>query len=427
MFYLKINKFDIVMILEDFSLQLFENFYTLDEINKSNAIKLLHEILNNYGENFKDSNILIKFSRRSSRDCDPWYIVEITDANSNYLYCLDIDMATLEIVKISKYEEKEKIEDIMSNCELKPFPFTIDENRMLFTDDNYNVYMKENDHVYDINITYDNDVYNSVSYYADEEARNSYRPLMKNERIKNDKLFRMPSYDSPNKLAFALARYNFGLNLCAAYLDLDKKTFYCNEHINYDYPEGLAIKYIPEEHEIMVYTDMEPEEIIIHDSRQNKPENDFRSFYQSGWIKFYFRYKFFSIDIHLNNTKYKHDDEYSELQNKVQENMEAKQYEEALKYCYECLKKDPNDDIILYNTACYNSILNNKETSLEYLKLAIEKGYMDWKYMIKDSDFENIRKEPEYKEIIMKLMERDPVAKSTKDFMESIEFQNIFS
>ena len=60
----------------------------------------------------------------------------------------------------------------------------------------------------------------------------------------------------------------------------------------------------------------------------------------------------------------------------------------------------PNDVLMLYNLACLFSQLEEKETALDYLKKAIEAGYQNFEWLKRDSDFDNIRNEPGYIELI---------------------------
>jgi len=56
----------------------------------------------------------------------------------------------------------------------------------------------------------------------------------------------------------------------------------------------------------------------------------------------------------------------------------------------------PNDSLMLYNVACLYSRLNDKDSSIEYLKKAISTGYSNYEWIKRDSDFDNIRNEPGY-------------------------------
>ena len=60
----------------------------------------------------------------------------------------------------------------------------------------------------------------------------------------------------------------------------------------------------------------------------------------------------------------------------------------------------PNDAVMLYNLACLFSRLEEKETAVDYLKKACEAGYVNFEWIKRDSDFDNIRNEPGYLDLL---------------------------
>jgi len=56
-------------------------------------------------------------------------------------------------------------------------------------------------------------------------------------------------------------------------------------------------------------------------------------------------------------------------------------------------------NIDYYNMACLFSVMNKKEEALNYLKKCLDGGY-NKKYVMADSDFDNIRNTPEYKQLL---------------------------
>lgn len=58
-----------------------------------------------------------------------------------------------------------------------------------------------------------------------------------------------------------------------------------------------------------------------------------------------------------------------------------------------------------YNLACFQSLLQKKEAAIESLNRAIEKGYQDYKHVLKDTDLNNLRKDKKFQEIVVKLKE----------------------
>ena len=74
--------------------------------------------------------------------------------------------------------------------------------------------------------------------------------------------------------------------------------------------------------------------------------------------------------------------------------------EEAIVEGEKALKYNPKDPVMMYYGACLYSILKEKQQAIEYLKKAIENGYGNFEWIKRDPDFENIRQEPAYLELI---------------------------
>ncbi len=64
------------------------------------------------------------------------------------------------------------------------------------------------------------------------------------------------------------------------------------------------------------------------------------------------------------------------------------------------LTLSPNDNVMLYNAACVYARINEKKLAIETLRTIILAGYEDFDWMKKDPDFENIKNEPEFLELI---------------------------
>lgn len=77
--------------------------------------------------------------------------------------------------------------------------------------------------------------------------------------------------------------------------------------------------------------------------------------------------------------------------------------EEALKWTGKALSIAPNETKVLYNAACIYSLLDEVELALEYFEKAVDSGYASKEWIENDSDFDNIRDHPRYKEILKKL------------------------
>jgi len=75
----------------------------------------------------------------------------------------------------------------------------------------------------------------------------------------------------------------------------------------------------------------------------------------------------------------------------------------ALDAAKSVMEIDPNDGRALYNCACVYALLGNKEDALTYLKTALEIGFMNIiEYVKNDPDFESIRGDPKFQEILSK-------------------------
>ena len=60
----------------------------------------------------------------------------------------------------------------------------------------------------------------------------------------------------------------------------------------------------------------------------------------------------------------------------------------------------PADALAHYNLACSYSLLKRIEMSLKTLRLAVELGYSDFRYMKEDTDLESIRPDPRFRQLI---------------------------
>ena len=77
--------------------------------------------------------------------------------------------------------------------------------------------------------------------------------------------------------------------------------------------------------------------------------------------------------------------------------------EKALDVLKRVLKIDPEDGLALYNCACTYSLLEKRKEALTYLKSALKSGYgniLEW--VKSDPDFDLIREDPKFKEILSK-------------------------
>jgi len=75
--------------------------------------------------------------------------------------------------------------------------------------------------------------------------------------------------------------------------------------------------------------------------------------------------------------------------------------EKALEAVEKIIQIDPEDGLAVYNSACVYARMNMKEEALKYLRIAFNIGYKNVRDWINtDPDFDSIRDEPEFKEIV---------------------------
>ena len=79
----------------------------------------------------------------------------------------------------------------------------------------------------------------------------------------------------------------------------------------------------------------------------------------------------------------------------ITENIEQAKNEAA-----KAVELNPNDPLMLYNAACFYSLLNDKKTAIEAIKNAFAAGYQDYEWAKRDSDLVNIRQEPVFIELM---------------------------
>jgi tetratricopeptide (TPR) repeat protein len=78
----------------------------------------------------------------------------------------------------------------------------------------------------------------------------------------------------------------------------------------------------------------------------------------------------------------------------------AGQYDEVADRGREVIKANPEYAGVAYNVACAESLAGRKEDALEHLRLAVQKSDQLRKLAADDSDFDAIRDEPAFKELV---------------------------
>ncbi len=92
--------------------------------------------------------------------------------------------------------------------------------------------------------------------------------------------------------------------------------------------------------------------------------------------------------------------EVQRLTQRVIEEAQKGNNEKALDLAEEALDIAPDMWITNYNVACMHARLGQRQEALKYLQLAVDKGLNDPKQIENDSDLNNIRQEPKYRDLI---------------------------
>lgn len=80
----------------------------------------------------------------------------------------------------------------------------------------------------------------------------------------------------------------------------------------------------------------------------------------------------------------------------------------VLSYPEDIQKKiNPVKGALYYNIACYRSLMNKKEEAIEAFAKAVENGWVNFIYTIKDKDLENIRNEKRFTAMVDRLQEEN--------------------
>lgn len=76
--------------------------------------------------------------------------------------------------------------------------------------------------------------------------------------------------------------------------------------------------------------------------------------------------------------------------------------ERAKECCKQTITHLGDDDSSNYDAACLYSLIGDKDTALDYLQTALQKGYCDFSHIETDSDLDNIRNEQRFIKVVKK-------------------------
>jgi TolB-like protein/tetratricopeptide (TPR) repeat protein len=80
--------------------------------------------------------------------------------------------------------------------------------------------------------------------------------------------------------------------------------------------------------------------------------------------------------------------------------VQAGKIEEAKLEAAKALELSPGDPVMMYNAACFYSVLGEKGLAIDSLKNSIAAGNENYEWLKRDPDLDSIRNEPEYLELI---------------------------
>jgi serine/threonine protein kinase len=78
----------------------------------------------------------------------------------------------------------------------------------------------------------------------------------------------------------------------------------------------------------------------------------------------------------------------------------AKQFDKAKIEADKAIKLNPTDVLMIYNVACFYSVMDEKKMAIETIGKAIAAGYKAYDWMERDVDLDNIRNEPGFIELM---------------------------
>ena len=81
-------------------------------------------------------------------------------------------------------------------------------------------------------------------------------------------------------------------------------------------------------------------------------------------------------------------------------------YEKGLQVDLRLIKLRPNDPICYYNLACSYSLLRQHNEALEALEKCMVLGYDDFQFLKEDSDLNSLRKDPRFKDLLIKYFKK---------------------
>jgi Flp pilus assembly protein TadD len=93
--------------------------------------------------------------------------------------------------------------------------------------------------------------------------------------------------------------------------------------------------------------------------------------------------------------------DYAEVLRAQASNLTVKgRIREGLKVDQQLVASRPHDPTAHYNLACRYAVLRQRDLALQTLRRAVELGYRDFRYMVRDTDLTSIQKDPRFRELL---------------------------
>jgi predicted Zn-dependent protease len=78
----------------------------------------------------------------------------------------------------------------------------------------------------------------------------------------------------------------------------------------------------------------------------------------------------------------------------------AERFEDAKREAAKALELNPSDPLMLYNAACFYARIGERQLATRALKGSIAAGYENFAWIKRDPDFDSVRNEPDYVELM---------------------------
>jgi tetratricopeptide (TPR) repeat protein len=87
---------------------------------------------------------------------------------------------------------------------------------------------------------------------------------------------------------------------------------------------------------------------------------------------------------------------------------QAGHYEKGLATDQHLAQLRPDDPLVLYNLSCSYSLLGQVDKSFSVIKQAVDCGYKDFKFLEKDKDLDNLRRDNRFKDFLTGIKTQKP-------------------